>query len=328
MKPFWSLALLATMFMMVGCPDSGGGPESGSTSGGSAGGEELRGKIVVDGSSTVGPIAKAVIEQFAKLHPDVRVSLAISGSGAGLKKFAAGEIDICNASRKIKDSEVEACQEAGIDFVELYIAIDGLTVVVNPENDWVESLSTEDLKTIWVKGSEVKKWSDLGKEGYPEEEIKLFGPDADSGTFDYFTEEILGERGNIRSDYQPSANDNFVVTGVEGDKHALGYFGYAYYVENKDKVKSVAISHEEGEPVAPTPETIESGTYSPLSRPLFMYVRKDALKRRQVVAYLEYVLSDKGREIISETGYVRLSDDQMAEQEQKLAEAVASQAGE
>jgi phosphate transport system substrate-binding protein len=199
------------------------------------------GDVVLDGSSTVQPIATAVAEEFSKKHKDARVPVGTSGTGGGFKSFSRGDTDISNASRPIKDSEIAACKEKGIEFVELMVAIDGLTVVVNPENTWCDGLTIDQLKQIWEPGSKVSKWSDLRPE-WPAEPIKLFGPDADSGTFDYFTEVVCGEVGKIRTDYQPSTDDNVLVTGVNGDSHALGYFGYAYYIENKDRVKALAIA--------------------------------------------------------------------------------------
>ena len=204
---------------------------------------DLSGSVTIDGSSTVYPISQAVAEEFSKANSGVRVPVGTSGTGGGFKKFIAGETDINDASRPIKDSEAEACKKAGIDFIELKVAIDGLTVVVNPENDWVSGMSIEQLKTIWEPGSEIKKWNEVDP-SWPDEEIKLFGPDTDSGTFDYFTEVVCGEGGACRSDYQQSADDNFLVTGVAGDKYALGYFGYAYYVENQEKVKPLGIVEE------------------------------------------------------------------------------------
>lgn len=206
------------------------------------GGEgEVTGAVDIDGSSTVYPISQAVAEEFAAGKGDLRVQVGVSGTGGGMKKFQAGEIDICDASRGIKDSEVEACKTNGVEFIELKVGVDGLTVVVNPENDWCSGLTVAELKKIWEPESSVKKWSDVNPD-FPEEEIVLYGPDTDSGTFEYFTEEVCGEKGHIRSDYQQSVDDNFLVTGVSGDKYALGYFGYAYYVENQDKLKALGVA--------------------------------------------------------------------------------------
>lgn len=202
---------------------------------------DLSGEVVIDGSSTVAPISVAVSEEFSKQHRGVRVPVGTSGTGGGFKRFIEGSTDINDASRPIKEEEVTALKENGIEVVELKIAIDGLTVVVNPENNWVDGMTVAQLKQIWEPGSTVKLWSDVNPE-WPQEELKLFGPDTDSGTFDYFTEVVCGEGGASRSDYQQNADDNFLVTGVAGDKYALGYFGYAYYIENEDQLKALAIA--------------------------------------------------------------------------------------
>jgi len=196
---------------------------------------------MIDGSSTVAPISTAVAEEFSKLHEGVRVPVGTSGTGGGFHKFCAGEIDICDASRKIQESEQELCKKANLEYLELEIALDGLTVVVNPQNKWVDGLTISDLEKIWAPNSTVRKWSDVNPE-FPEMEIKLFGPDTDSGTFEYFTEAVCHQKGASRSDYQQSADDNFLVTGVAHDESALGYFGFAYYAENKDKLKALAIA--------------------------------------------------------------------------------------
>jgi phosphate transport system substrate-binding protein len=201
----------------------------------------VSGDVVIDGSSTVQPITAAVAEEFSKQHPEARVPVGTSGTGGGFKKFIEGVLDINDASRPIKASEAAACREKGIEYLELMVAIDGLTVVVNPENHWCDGLTVDQLTAIWEPDSKIRKWSDL-RPDWPDEPIKLFGPDADSGTFDYFTEVICGETGRIRTDFQPSTDDNVLVTGVAGDKYALGYFGFAYYLENQGQVKGLAIA--------------------------------------------------------------------------------------
>lgn len=202
---------------------------------------ELTGEIKIDGSSTVYPVSQAVTEDFTAVHRGVKPVVAKSGTSGGMKRFYVGEIDICDASRAIKDTEIEKCKEAGVEFIELKVGVDGLTVVVNAENDFVAGLTVAELKKLWEPGSSIKKWSDLNPE-FPEEEIVLYGPDTDSGTFEYFTEEICGEVGASRSDYNQSPDDNFLVTGVAGDKYALGYFGYAYYVENQETLKALGVA--------------------------------------------------------------------------------------
>jgi phosphate binding protein len=207
----------------------------------SAEGQKLQGKITIDGSSTVYPITQAVAEEFQKKHPAVKVPVGVAGTGGGFKKFAAGETDINDSSRPISDKEIAACKEKGIEYLELKIAIDGVTVVVNNANDWCHCLTVEQLKSLWEPDSKVKKWSDLDPK-WPVEDIRLYGADADSGTFDYFTEVIVGKAKSSRTDYTPSADDNVLVVGVAGDKFSLGYFGFAYYSENKAKLKAVGIT--------------------------------------------------------------------------------------
>lgn len=284
--------------------------------------ETTQGTVSIDGSSTVFPISQAVAEEFQKLHPDWNVVVGTSGTGGGFKKFVLGETDINDASRPIKQKEIDACKDKGIDFLELKIAIDGLSVIVNTENDWCSCLTTDQLKAIWEPESKVTNWSDVDPK-WPNEKIRLYGPDTDSGTFDYFTEAICGEGGASRSDYTPSADDNVLVRGVSGDKYSLGYFGYAYYTESKDKLKIVGVANgsDTTNCVTPTNETIEAGNYTPLSRPLFLYVNKAALKRPEVAAFLTYYL-EQGQTLVSEVGYVSLSKDTVSKTQQELKSAI------
>jgi phosphate transport system substrate-binding protein len=269
------------------------------------------GQIIIDGSSTVYPITLAVAEEFNIDNPDAQVSVAFSGTGGGFKKFCAGETQINDASRPIKEDEAALCAEAGIEYVELQVAIDGLTVVVNPENDWVTCLTTAQLKDLWQPDPRANFWSDFDT-NWPLEEITLFGPGTDSGTFDYFTEAIVGEAGSSRSDYFPSEDDTTLVQGVEGDKNALAYFGFAYYLEEGSKLKALEIDGGNG-CVAPTAETVANNTYAPLSRPLFIYVSKNALAENpDLVAFVEYYLSEEAREFISDTGYVVMPEETYA----------------
>lgn len=272
---------------------------------GAGGSGSLSGKILIDGSSTVFPVSQAVAEEFMKEHGGkVNVTVAESGTGGGFKKFANGEIDISGASRPIKPEEIEACKAGGIEFIELPIAFDGLSVVVNPQNDFCDSLTVDELKKIWEPNSKVKLWSDV-REGFPAEPIKLFGPGTDSGTFDYFTEEIVGESKASRSDFTQSEDDNILVQGVAGEKYALGYFGYAYFVENQDKLKLLGVDAGKGA-VKPDPTTIETGTYDPLSRPIYIYVSLKALERPEVASFIEYFLGESGQALVGEVGYVKL----------------------
>ncbi len=259
---------------------------------------ELSGEVKVDGSSTVYLITEAVAEEFQKKNPNTKVTVGTSGTGGGFKKFVVGETDINDASRPIKDEERKLCEENGIEYLELKIGIDGLAVVVNSENDWCEDITIEELKKIWEPGSKVKKWSDVRPE-WPKENIVLFGPDTDSGTFDFFTEKVVGEEGKSRSDYTASADDNVLVEGVAGEKYALGYFGQAYYEENKDKIRAVSING-----VTPEINNIKEGKY-PLSRPLFIYVNKASLKKPQVFAFVQFYLENAAK-LTQEVGYVPL----------------------
>jgi phosphate transport system substrate-binding protein len=266
----------------------------------------LSGSIAVDGSSTVFPISEAVAEEFQSKYPNVRVTVGISGTGGGFKKFLNREIDISDASRPIKPAEVELAEKNGVEYIELPIAFDGLSVVVNPKNTWVDHLTVEELKKIWEPGSKVKKWSDI-RPNWPNVEIKLYGAGHDSGTFDYFTEAINGKEGAAREDFMASEDDNVLVTGVAGDQYALGFFGYAYYVENKDKLKVVPIDGGSG-PVTPALETIRDGSYKPLSRPLFIYVRADVASRPEIQEFVRFYLTE-GKALAQEVGYIPLTDE-------------------
>ncbi len=266
---------------------------------------DLSGTIIIDGSSTVFPITEAIAEEFHKLYPGVSTPIGVSGTGGGFKKFVIGETDISNASRPIKDSEAETAKANGIEYVELAIAYDGLSVMVSTQNDFVDSLTVEELKMIWEPDSAVRTWKDVRPE-WPGETIKLYAPGTDSGTFDYFTDVIAGEAGASRTDYTPSEDDNVLVQGIAGDKYSLGYFGYAYYAENTDKLKIVRIDSGSG-PVEPTFDTIMDGSYAPLSRPIYMYVSKKALEQEHVRVFVEYFLTE-GTALVSEVGYVQLGD--------------------
>jgi phosphate transport system substrate-binding protein len=268
-------------------------------------------QITIDGSSTVYPITLAVAEEFNIDNPDAQISVAFSGTGGGFKKFCAGETQINDASRPIKQEEADLCAAAGIEYVELQVAIDGLTVVVNPENDWATCVTSEQLKNMWQPSPTVNSWTDIDP-SYPAETIALYGPGTDSGTFDYFTEAIVGEAGSSRSDYFPSEDDTTLVQGVEGDKNALGYFGFAYYLEEGSKLKALEVDGGEG-CVAPTAETVADGSYKPLSRPLFIYVSKNAMAENpNLVSFVEYFLSEDAREFISDTGYVIMPEETYA----------------
>ncbi|MGL4609508.1 MAG: PstS family phosphate ABC transporter substrate-binding protein [Trueperaceae bacterium] len=264
-------------------------------------------EILIDGSSTVYPITLAVAEEFNIDNPDSPATVAFSGTGGGFEKFCAGEIVMNNASRPIKQEEADACAANGIEFIEVEVALDALTVVVNPENDWAQCVTMDQLKGMWQPEPTINNWSDVNPD-YPAEPIVLYGPGVDSGTFDYFTEAVVGEAGSSRSDFFPSEDDTVLVQGVEGDANALGYFGFAYYLEEGEKLKGLEIDGGEG-CVAPTAENVNNDTY-PLSRPLFIYVSKPALAENPgLVSFVDFYLSDDAKELISDTGYVLLTDE-------------------
>lgn len=280
--------------------------------------------ISMDGSSTVYPISQAVAEAFKASHPELEIAVGYAGTSAGFKKFLVQEIDICNASRAIKPAEIEACREKGIDYLELEVAIDALTVVVNPANDWVDCLSLAELKRIWEPNSQVMRWSDVNP-AWPNEKISLYGADADSGTFDYFTEVVNGQAKATRTDYTGSSNDNILVQGVADEKYALGYFGFGYYVENQQRLKSVAIkASDDAECVAPTVENVDAGKYVPLARPLYLYVNKAALKRPEVAEFLRFYLSDAGQAAVVERKFIRVQPQVLQEMRDRLEAALGS----
>ncbi len=267
--------------------------------------KNLKGEVKLDGSSTVFPIAEAAAEEFQKEYPNVRVTVGLSGTGGGFKKFANGEIDISNASRKIKDEESKKAAANKVEFVELPLANDGISVVVNPGNKFVKSLTLAQLKAIWEPGSKVKTWKDVDP-SWPADAIKLYGPGADSGTFDFFTEHVMGTARLSRNDYVASEDDNVLVTGVSRDKNALAYFGYAYFIENKKALRDIPIAENGKEPVAPTEQTIESGSYT-LARPLLVYVNTKSAQRPEVKAFVEFMMKNAA-ELSKGVGYVPLKD--------------------
>lgn len=268
---------------------------------------DLKGVVKVDGSSTVFPITEAVAEEFQKTNRGVNVTVGVSGTGGGFKKLIAGEVDVTNASRPIKQSEIEQCAKNNIEYIEIPVAFDALSVVVNKKNTWAESITVKELAKIWAPESQgkVMKWSDV-RAGWPETPLKLFGPGTDSGTFDYFTEAVVGKEDASRGDYTSSEDDNVLVQGVTGNEGGLGYFGVAYYEGNSSKLKALAVDNETGTgPQLPTKENVVAGKYAPLSRPLFVYVRKDALDRPEVKEFVAYYLQNAPK-LSQEVGYVAL----------------------
>jgi phosphate transport system substrate-binding protein len=273
----------------------------------------VEGSLSIDGSSTVYPITEAVAEEFQKANPKARVTVGISGTGGGFKKFCSGETDISDASRPIKPTEVEACKAKGIEYIELPIAYDGLAVLVNPKNDWATCLTVNELKTIWEPEAQgkVTKWSQV-RPGWPDKVIHLFGPGVDSGTYDYFTEAIVGKEHSSRGDFQSSEDDNVLVQGIANDPLALGFFGFAYYEENKGKLKLAGINDEKPDNgagcVQPSAETVEKGSYQPLSRPLFIYVKKSGAENALVKAFVKFY-TEKAPTLVREVGYIPFAPD-------------------
>ncbi|MGZ8486220.1 MAG: PstS family phosphate ABC transporter substrate-binding protein [Candidatus Binatia bacterium] len=263
--------------------------------------------VQVDGSSTVFPVTEAVAEEFQKSKKGkVKVTVGIAGTGGGFKKFCRGETDVSNASRPILKSEIEDCKKSNVQFIELPVAYDALTVIVNPKNDWVKSINVPDLKKMWEPAAQgkVSSWNQVRSE-WPNNPLKLFGPGADSGTFDYFTEAIVGKAKSSRGDFTASEDDNVLVQGVINDRNALGYFGFAYYIENQAKLRAVAIDGGKG-PVGPSPKTVEDGTYQPLSRPIFIYVSKKSLDSKpEVKEFVDFYLKNAAK-LVKDVKYVAL----------------------
>jgi phosphate transport system substrate-binding protein len=283
----------------------------GETGGGGAPGSQPQ-VITADGSSTVFPITEAVAEEFQKANAGTRVTVGSSGTGGGFQKFCRGETDISDASRPIKPDEVERCAQANVGYIELPVAYDGIAIVVHPKNTWVDTLTVAELKRMWEPAAQgkVMKWSQV-RAGWPDREIRLFGPGTDSGTFEYFTEAVVGKARASRGDYTSSEDDNVLVQGVSGDENALGYFGYAYFAENKGKLKLVPIDDQKDDngkgAIAPSPETVGNGTYRPLSRPIFVYVKTKSLDRPEVQKFVDFYLTNPAK-LVSEVGYIPLKD--------------------
>jgi phosphate transport system substrate-binding protein len=280
----------------------------------------LSGEIVSDGSSTVGPLTQAVAEEFYGQAPNVQISVDISGTGGGFKRFCAGETDVQNASRAIEEDEIVVCAENGVDWYEFEVAYDGLTVVTNTENTWLTCITTDQLKQLWQKESPATTWADLTPE-HPADTINLYGPGTDSGTFDFFVETILGED-DIREDFTPSEDDNVLVEGVAGDVNALGYFGLAYYEANEDVLTAVAVDNGDGNCVTPSPETVQDGTYAPLSRPLYVYVKAESLQRPEVQEFVRFFLSEAPA-LAAEVGYVASPAETYAEDTASFEAAIS-----
>lgn len=268
-------------------------------------GGTVKGAVKVDGSSTVAPISMAVAEEFKKVEPGVDVAVGISGTGGGFKKAVAGEIDIADASRPINKDELEKANSNGIEFIEIPIAFDGLSFVINPKNDWAKDITLDEIKKVYLEGSTVKTWKDI-RLTWPDRPIKLYSPGTDSGTFDYFKEVVAGKKGAIRGDMSVSEDDNVLVRGVQGDVDALGFFGFAYYIENKDKLGVLAVDAGKGA-IKPTHDTVEKGQYAPFSRPLFIYVNRKSAEKPAVKAFVNFYIENMAA-LSEQVGYVKLPD--------------------
>jgi phosphate transport system substrate-binding protein len=311
----WLTVIVSALVLSITAAACGSDDESSSASGG---GEDLSGTIRIDGSSTVGPLTEAIAEEFQAENSGVRVTVGTSGTGGGFEKFCAGETDINDASREIEPEEVENCKKQGIGYGDVQVATDALTVMINSENP-VACLTVEQLGDVWGADSQLSNWSEIpGVDPKFDEELALYGPGTDSGTFDYFTESINGEEGVTRKDYNDvGENDNATVTGVEGSPGGMGYAGFSYYTENEDKLKALEVDNGKG-CVAPSVETAQDGSYAPLSRPLFMYPSDAALKKPEVKAFIEYYLENVNA-IAESLGFVPLTEEQLEESEASAA---------
>jgi phosphate transport system substrate-binding protein len=325
MRKSWSIGLTLALFAatLAGC---GGGETTGN--GGAAApagpsGASGEKTVVVDGSSTVYQISSAAQEEYNKVNPNVTVVVDNHGTGGGFGKYLKGEVDIVDASRLAKPDEEAQAKQQGIEWTRFLVGYDGITVVVNPKNDFVKSLTVAQLKAIWEPGSKVKTWKDVDP-SWPDRPIVLFSPDKDSGTFEFFTEAIVGKQKSQREDVQASSDDNTLVNGVAGDANGLGYFGYAYYKENKDKLNAVPVQKgPDAQPILPSPETILDKSYDPLSRPLFIYVKNSAMRRPEVAGFLKFYL-DHIADLATKGGYVSPTAEDRAANEKALPAEVKS----
>ena len=308
MKKMKKLLFSLTALFLISC---GGGSETETST------DLLSGDVKIDGSSTVYPITEAVAEEFRVVQPNVKVTVGVSGTGGGFKKFSRGETSISNASRPIKDSEATACNENNISYVGLSVAYDGLAVLINPENTWVDYFTVEELQKIWNPDAQGKimYWNQI-REEWPNEELRLFGPGTASGTYDYFAEAICGKKVGTRGDYTASEDDHVLVQGIAGDKYGLGFFGLAYYEENKDKLKLVGVDNGNGA-VSPSIETVSNGTYAPLSRPIFIYANNTAKDREEVKEFVEFYLNNAG-DLVEDVGYIPLVSNEYEIEKEKF----------
>ncbi|HSP74858.1 MAG TPA: PstS family phosphate ABC transporter substrate-binding protein [Cryobacterium sp.] len=310
-----SASVLAATLLLTAC----GGQSTGAGTDSEGG---LSGSVTIDGSSTVAPLSEAAADLFREVEPGVNVTVATSGTGGGFKAFCAGETDISDASRPIKAEEIADCEAAGIEYTEIVIANDGMSVVVNPENDWAQCLTMEHLQTIWSPDSEgtITNWNQVDP-AFPDEELSLFGAGTDSGTFDYFTEAVNGEEGAVRTDYSPSEDDNIIVQGVSGSAGAMGFFGLSYVEENEGVIKAVEVDNGEG-CIYPTRETVQDGSYTPFGRPLFIYVNNAFYaEKEQLRTFIDYYLENE-EEIATAALFIDLTDEQQTTAQDALATLV------
>jgi len=307
-KYYFNILVVTALMMFVGCSNNKTTNKDTETK-----------DIKIDGSSTVYPITEAIAEEFRNVAPNVRVTVGVSGTGGGFKKFSRGETDISNASRPIKESEALLCEENNISYLELSVAYDGLAVIINPENDWVDYFTVEELNKIWHPDGQntLMYWNQIRDE-WPAEEIHLFGPGTASGTYDYFAEVICGKKVGTRGDYTASEDDHVLVQGVANDKYGLGFFGLAYYEENKDKLKLVGVDNGSGA-VTPSMETVSNGTYSPLSRPIFIYASNKAKSNKEVSDFVNFYLSN-AKDLVQDVGYIPLTDEEYNYEIKKFAD--------
>ena len=310
-KKMKNLFFYITIFSIAAC--GGGGTNN------SGAGNEISGPVKIDGSSTVYPITEAVAEEIKHEYPKIRVTIGVSGTGGGFKKFSRGETDINNASRNIKQEEIDLAKENNIEYTSIEIAYDGLAVVVHPENDWVDYLTVAELKMMWEPEAQekIKRWNQIRPE-WPDKEIRLFGAGVESGTYDYFTEAVVGKSHSSRGDFTASEDDNILVQGVSSDKYALAFFGFAYYEQNQGKLKIVPIDGGKGNgAVIPSIETVKNKTYAPLSRPLFLYVNSKAAARPEVQAFISFYLNNAPI-LVREVGYIPLTDEEYEREKEKF----------
>jgi phosphate transport system substrate-binding protein len=313
---FMSLRTTGVTLLALGICGCGG-----STTDGGASGEPAM--IRIDGSSTVSPISEAVAEEFVREHPTVRPIIGVSGTGGGFQKFCGGETDISNASRPIKGSEIEACAAAGIEYIEVPVAYDGIAVVTNPKNTWAASITVDELRRLWEPAAQntIMRWNQI-RPSWPDREIHLFGAGVDSGTYDYFTEAIVGEEGASRGDFTSSEDDNVLVQGVASDELALGFMGLAYYEQNQSRLKLIGVDDGKDDngsgPIRAAAESVQDGTYQPLSRPLFIYVARASADRPEVEQFVEFYFSNP--ELMREVGYIALPEPHYALARQHFAD--------